>query len=301
MRDNDEKMTMEEWLDTGEGVAHQIWHERARALTETIWAMAGALLADGLVYIDVEQWSRPLEKAIVTKNGKRYASYIGSPQQVINYWNTYDIFVTVAAMLTNDQTAEVERVRFTLPIVEELVMRKHFCAARAYERNTNVNIKLYCRSLSLWEDNKDSSENFNNYLYALFDVPYPSKVMLLGPEAYSRHYKRGGIYAPAPGRVAWPRLISPFENGEVITMDMLEPHSMQFSPYMPLSSEFRSTPGVFLSSSDGFADVPKPTAKEDVPKPTVKEEPKGNVSDSVMADSFSSDSSSDGFFDDPWS
>lgn len=150
MRDNDEKMTMEEWLDTGEGVAHQIWHERARALTETIWAMAGALLADGLVYIDVEQWSRPLEKAIVTKNGKRYASYIGSPQQVINYWNTYDIFVTVAAMLTNDQTAEVERVRFTLPIVEELVMRKHFCAARAYERNTNVNIKLYCRSLSLW-------------------------------------------------------------------------------------------------------------------------------------------------------
>ena len=148
---------------------------------------------------------------------------------------------------------------------------------------------------------KDSSENFNNYLYALFDVPYPSKVMLLGPEAYSRHYKRGGIYAPAPGRVAWPRLISPFENGEVITMDMLEPHSMQFSPYMPLSSEFRSTPGVFLSSSDVFADVPKPTAKEDVPKPTVKEEPKGNVSDSVMADSFSSDSSSDGFFDDPWS
>lgn len=29
--------TMEKWLDTGEGVSHQIWLERARRLMETIW------------------------------------------------------------------------------------------------------------------------------------------------------------------------------------------------------------------------------------------------------------------------
>lgn len=262
MNNDDEEMPLGKWLNTREGVAHQIWHECAKAVTETIWAMSGALLADGLICDDSGQWYVPTVARVPSTDLWRWdrESRMSGPgldaQTVLDYWNAHDIFPTVAAIVTKGQSAEIQRIRFTLPIVEQLLRQGRFQAARAYERSVNVNIKLYCNAFStgIYQTN-----NFDRYLAALFDTPEAASI----GKGDRRQYVVNGIYAPMPGRISWPALTSPFTSSKVIPIEMLKPHGPQFSPYMPLSDEQLAS-GSLLSASDGFPDVPKPSAETDL-------------------------------------
>ncbi|WP_281775388.1 hypothetical protein [Bifidobacterium ruminantium] len=220
------KMTMEEWMDTGEGVAHQIWHERANGLMEMIWAFAGALLADGVIYhydgaYDDTVWTKPVN--CVFKDSCEYDEF--EPQMVLDYWNAFDIFSAVGEILTQGHSAELQRVRFTLPIVEKLIGQGRFQAARAYERSARVDIKLYWNSP---DSRLDDTLNFDRYLAALFELYYTDDSL-----KDCRRYTIGGVYAPTPGTVTWPRLVPPDRNHDLLTLGMLKPHGMQFAPRMP--------------------------------------------------------------------
>lgn len=96
--------TMEKWLDTGEGVSHQIWLERARRLMETIWAFARVLLADGVIYrydgaYKDTVWTRLIDfNNCNYDNPNEYGKF--DSQTVLAYWNAFDIFSAVGELLT---------------------------------------------------------------------------------------------------------------------------------------------------------------------------------------------------------